>query len=255
MAVRYVIIDKDDNEFEINDDTWTRPNDAFDIEVDIIEKSFRAGADFPGQKRTMSRELEFTYDHNKGNDDDFRSRINELMLEFSKAVKIRDDILNLETDVIFKGKNIQYSTGGLYRGASIIATFVQPIPYWEDLSFTEVLITNTAQSNFSMTNSGFVESPPLITITATQTFSEFSLRVTETLQGVVIVEPQFGLVGLDQYIIDCKDGTFELNGLDRKASVQQGTGPFLLPVGDSTVEWKANGRADVSIKFKKRFYI
>ena len=47
---RWSLIDADDNEFSIYDYTMKLLSEDAQMEVNIVERSFRAGADFPGQK-------------------------------------------------------------------------------------------------------------------------------------------------------------------------------------------------------------
>ena len=84
---------------------------------------------------------------------------------------------------------------------------------------------------------------------------KFSIRLRETGEGILVEDLEFGLLGLNTYIIDNVDGVIELNTLNRNQKIRSGTGFFNLQVGINTPEFVATDSVDIEIKFKQRYYI
>ena len=253
--IRYSLIDSNDNTYDIDNKSFKLLSDDFDIEVDIVERSYQAGADFPGIQRDASKELTFQYDINLPDDSSFRDEINLITQKFRSTVKIWDKKLNLTTDVLYASQSIQYDEGGFLRGAKINVTFTQLTPYWEDKDFNTEIQSGLTAGIITINNAGYIETPAIFTIVADGNITKFSLRITETGDGIVIKDLQFGTVGLDTYIIDNSEGTAELNQILRNNKIQQGTGFFNLAVGINTIEFIANGSAQIQAQWKRRYYI
>jgi hypothetical protein len=252
--IRYILIDENDNQFELDDNTYKILSDTFETEVDVVERSFRSGADFPGIQRDTSKELVFTYDLNT-TEALFRSTFNERTKQFRKSVTIRDTINSLETSVRYQSTNVSYDDGGQFLGAKIDVTFIQLKPYWEDISYTEINDSGSGTLDLPIANTGFSDVPSLITVTANAATTQMSFRVINTNEGMVIKDLQFGASGLNEYIIDNLNGNVTLNEVNRNEKIQSGTGFFNFPVDNSTLQVETNGDVDILVQYKNRYYI
>jgi hypothetical protein len=255
VATRYRLIDSDNNTYDLTDETFKLMTDDYGVEVDLIEKSFQAGAVFTGVQRDESKELSFTYEIYYDDDTSFTLAQNELIKQFRKAVKLRDIILERETEVYYNSLNIKYIEGSQYRGAQVTVNFNQVLPYWEELSYRESTLSGITSGQIIINNDGYTETPPIITISTLTTVSNFSIELLENSRGIIIKDNQFGGFSLSEYVIDCKAGTFLLSGIDRSQLVKQGTGPFNLILGTNTLEFVSNDLIDVKVQWKKRYYI
>jgi hypothetical protein len=255
MATRYRLVDQDGNTFDITDPTFRMLDDSASIEADIVERSFRAGADFPGIQRDESKELNFVYSLNNSNEQTFRNYYNQLTYWFRKTRYIQDIINNIETEVLYVDRSIGYDNGGFNKGAENNETFRQLRPFWEDIDYQEEEETGITSDTIILNNNGYYETPALITIQALEQITKISMRINETGNGIIIKDLQFGVRGLNTYVIDNKDGTIELNQILRNQKIQSGTGFFNLRVGVNTMVIQLNGQAEVTIRFKRRYYI
>lgn len=254
---RWEFIDEDDNTYALEDFTFKRLEDNSKLEVKIVERSFRAGADFPGVKRHKSKEIVFSYLINKGDEQDFRDYENEIRYQLNKMVKLRDTVNNYETDVEYSGTTISYDDGAYLHGAEISITLIQLRPYWEDITYTEVLVEDTTGDTIELDNSnGYIDTPPYITVTAKAACTDMSIRNDETGIGIRIEDLSFGILGNNTYIIDMKEGYIYLEGQERNNRIAEDTGPFnLLARISNTISFTLSGLCDIKFQFKKRYYI
>lgn len=255
MANRFSMIDADNNEYSFDDRAFTIMKRGLEVELDIIEKSFNPGADFPGIQRDQSSTLEFIYDFNKAVENDFRSSLNELIRQARKTVLIRDNINKLETEALLESVEINYDKGGFNLGSQDTFTFKQLIPYWRDIDYINVSESSITSGMLVIVNNGYIETPPIITITALEAISKFAIRINETGEGILINDLEFGLAGLDIYIIDNKAGFAELDQINRNQKIKDGTGFFDLRVGTNTILLELSGAAEVEFSYKRRYYL
>jgi hypothetical protein len=253
--IRYKLIDILDNEYGLDDKTFKMIDDSLTTEADIIQRSFRAGGVFVGQQRDTTKNITFIYDVNEPTDILFRQKLNRLLLEFRKTVKIKDTILNIEVDAIQTDHQISYDEGGYFRGARCSVTFEFTSPYWRDVDYEVVTDTGFTSGSISITNDGYIDTPLYITLTALDACNKYSLRVRETGQGILVRDLQFGISGLNTYIIDTKEGTIELNGISRADKIKAGTGFFNLQVGYNTIDILSTAPLLVEVKWKRRYYL
>lgn len=256
---RYKLLDENRDPFTWTDPTLKRNEDISEIEVETVERSFRAGAEFPGVARDMSKEISFRIDINTNSEQTFRNTLNELRFYLRKVRWIQDTINNIETELLFANISIQYDEGGYFLGAVVEVRFKQLRPFWWDIEYSseEESGFSTGQIVIDETNQdGWIETPPLITLTAYEAITKFSIRILETGHGIFIQDLQFGSSGLDTYIIDNENGEAELNMVDRNSKIRGGTGFFLLqPRTKNTIIFEFNGQADALIQWKRRKYL
>lgn len=261
--VRYSVLDENDNEFQFDENTFRLLDDSLKVETDIIEKSFTAGGFFAGIQRAKSKTLSFQYDINKVSNDLFRNRQNNLLEIFHKARILRDNTNKIETQIVIEGHSIGYDDGGYFRGASNTIEFTQLIPYWYDIDYTQktVSIGTDGIGSVKIENQGNLETPSVITIDTDNLCDDMFLYIQETLDGIRILDDQFGLNELNRYIIDNEEGISEIgqsgspNGIDRKNKIVNGTGFFNFQVGVNTLIFIMSSTVEIIIKWKNRYYV
>ena len=252
---RWALIDISNNKYEIDNKSFKLLTDDFIVEAETIERSYQPGADFPGLQRDASKELSFVHDLNISSENTFREEVNNITRQFRKTLIIRDQIRDIQTEVLYIGQSIEYDEGGFNKGAKITVNFKQIIPFWEDVDENEVVETGTNIGVITINNSGYIETPPEITIEAEEQITKFSVRINETGDGILIRDLQFGINGLNTYIIDNKEGISELNQINRNNKIARDTGFFNLKVGINTIIFESNGSASLTISWKRRYYI
>lgn len=258
MAVRWRLIDEDDNTFNLDSDIFLRNDDNFKMSLDPEERSFEDGAIFEGKKRMESKEMVFSFTKSFDNDSDYRDYFNELIYEFRKAFKIRDIILNIEAIIDFSEFNISFETGSFLRCSDNEITVLLKNIFWTDVDYTEINISGASPSTSgsqAISNTGWSPLKPIITLTANTGASIIFFVVDETNQGIKINDLQFGVVGLTEYIINCEEGYITLGGIRRNENIQANSGPFEIPVGNNTLTYDINGDVDIKIEYKKRYYL
>jgi hypothetical protein len=253
---RYVLVLEDGSIYNIVDNTFRRLEDASTIEVDIVERSFQAGAEFPGVQRDESKEITYQYNLDRSDEQLYRNRENFLRMKFRQTRYIRDMLNQMQTAVLFREHTIAYDDGGFKLGSLNTLTFIQLKPYWEDIVYTVEGDTGAVSNQIiTINNDGYAESPSIITVRAIEGVPKFSFRLIQNGRGIVVQDLQFGTSGLNTYIIDNGTGTVELNQVDRKNKVRPGTGPFNLVLGRNDIEFTSQGQCVIEIKWKRRYYV
>lgn len=261
-TIRYQFIDINGAAYNI--EAFDEPvlnDDEIKTDVKVIEKTFRDGAVFSGIIRVMSKDIEFEYNQINNNDASFRSAVNMMILWAKKAVKVRDILLNIETPILFSGIKINYDKGSFLRSAKIRMNFKRTLPYWEDINYTQYNIsmpsggTSGVIETVSITNNGYSEVQPIITLTAQELTTKFFFHIPSTNEGMYIKDLQFGMLGLTEYVINCNEGWVKLSGNRRNNMIQNDTGFFNFPVGTFDLDYQFNGDCDILIQFKERYYI
>jgi hypothetical protein len=254
MNIRYKLIDSLGAEYIINDPTFKLLEEENPVEVDFVERSFRAGDDVPGIQRDQAKDLNFQYDTNdtEGN---FRNYVNEFIKQCRKALYIRDTYLNIEAEIRMTSHTNAYDEGGFHQGAVNTITFRMLKPYWQDIEYTTITDTGTTADTYIINNTGYIETPAIFTLVALEAVTKYSIVRREDNFGIVVKDLQFGTEGLTTYIIDNADGTIELNGINRNETIVDGTGFFLLQPGVNTIDITTNGVVTVEIQYKRRYYV
>lgn len=252
----YKLLDIDNNEYIITLPNFRIEEEELKVDVNVIERSYKAGAVVSGEKRDKSKDLSFVFDTWKRTDSTFRDYVNELIKWLRKAVKIQNITTGVETDIALDKYSLKYEDGSVYRLASGDVSFKQLTPYWWDILETSVSQSGVSLSEILNINViSEIEIPFTITLTALDGITKFSVKNLTSGEGILIQDLDFGLNGLEIYIIDMKEGTSELNGISREQNIKQGTGFFNLFSGVNQIEIQANGQLGVEIVYKNRFYI
>ncbi len=252
---RYKFVNASDVEYIVLNESFKLLEESNPVEADLVERSFEAGSELPGIQRDESKEFVFQYDENHPTETEFRDQMNEYLYYARNAVKIIDTVINREIPVVFIDNTISYDAGGFKNGAICQTTFQALLPYWRDVDYQIESDSGVSADTQIITNNGWVDAAPVFTITALEQITKFSIRNLTTGLGILIQDLQFGILGLNTYIIDMEEGTVELNGFSRESRIKGGTGFFKLPVGSSILEFTLNGQATIETKFKRRYYI
>ena len=252
--IRYVLVDINNNEYQINNESFKRLEDGSTIQADTIERSFKAGSVFPGEQRDESKEITFQYNIDYNNEQDYRLAENVLRMNLRKAYILKDIVNNIQTEILLTEHTIAYDDGGMFLGSINNIMFKQLRPFWEDIDYTYESL-GSSENTIRIDNTGFIETPPIITIQALEQITKLSIRLRENGYGIYIKDLQFGTTGLNTYIIDNGDGYAELNGINRNQKISNNTGFFNLIIGQNTLDFVLNGAANIEVKWKRRFYL
>lgn len=258
MAIRWRLVDIDDNTFDLDEGIFLVNNDSFKVDLDIEERSFLDGGIFDGISRMETKEMEFKFTKAFQSDSDYRNYFNEIIYEFRKAVKIQDIINSIETEIEFAEFSITYDVGAYLRESENSILIYLKNVLWETISYTTVSIVGSSPATSgtqALTNNGWVTIYPIITLTANSAANNIFFVIQETDKGIKIIDLQFGNVGLTEYIINCLNGFITLGGLKRNENIQSQSGPFSIPIGSSTLEYDIDGDVDIEIKYKEKYYI
>jgi hypothetical protein len=258
MAVRWRLVDEDDNTFNLDSHIFLRNNDEFKLDIDLEPRTFEDGSIFSGKKRMEAKEMTFGFTKNFDNDSNYRDYFNQIIYQFRKAVKIRDIILDIEAVIDLSQFSISFATGSFLRVSDNEVTIILKDVFWLDVDYTEININGSAPSTSgsqAIVNSGWAPTKPIITLTANTGASIIFFVVDETNQGIKIYDLQFGNVGLTEYIINCEEGYISVGGIRRNENIQNGSGPFEFPVGNSTLTYDINGDVDIKIEYKNKVYL
>ena len=140
MAIKWRLVDIDDNTFDLDDGIFLVNNDNFKIDLDIEERTFLDGGIFDGISRMETKEMEFKFIKNFQSDSDYRDYFNEIIYEFRKAVKIQDIINSIETEIEFAEFSITYTDNSYLRvSENSILIYLKNV-LWETINYTTVNI-------------------------------------------------------------------------------------------------------------------
>jgi len=260
MAVRWRLVDSLGATYDLDEKVYLISEDTIEADAEMEEKNFIHGGVINDIKRIKSKDLSLKIIKHYDTDSAYRSAMNNIINKFYTAVKIQDIILNIETDVKFESDSIKYEDGSYLRVAEHSFNFKRKNPFWQDISYTTINITGTAlltTGSQSITNSGILPTPPLITLTAVggSLAPNILLQVIETNAGLSIQDLEFGLVGLTSYVIDNLNASALLGGIKRNNKIWFNTGFFYLPVGVSTLYYNITGNVNIKIEYKQRYFL
>ena len=232
-------------------------SDEFTFENKVEDKSGEDGSVKLGKTRITGRDLEVSFTRAYDNDEDFDNVNNELLVYLKDAKYLIDENNNRRIPVAIEKYVIEHKQGAYKRLADCSFPFIALSPYWEDVVETEILTTvNGGDINDTLIDTGsFLEVPAIITCTAAVLCATVQMYVSETKQGIEINDSIFGSSGFEEMIIDNAEGVLSIGGLDRTQSIATSTGYFKLPPGSSTLKTIPAEDLDLSIKYRKRYFI
>ena len=262
--IEYALIDIDDNEFPLNDDTVSNPvrgsftyaSDPFSNDNRVVPNSALPGSTKLGKTRLLAKELSFTFTRTHEDDQDFRDAENAFITFPQKTVAIVDKTNGMSAPVAIPGYTVDYGPGS-HKLLSDNGLTVQMLsPFWKDL-----VADNVAQSigvgatSILLSNTGNLVTPPIITLTANAAITQIQIYIDETKDGIQLDDALFGTIAFNEMIIDCEQGRVLLEGVDRTESILPASGYFDIPVGDSTLKIVTTAIMDLSMDFNKRYYV
>jgi hypothetical protein len=256
---RYQLFDIANNSFDIAIPDIYIETEGMQSDIKIIEKTFRAGAVFAGIMRIKSKDIEFSYYEHSNSPTTFRSNVNQLSAWCQKTVLIKDTYLGIECEVVFDSYELKFdrNTNNYISGGAAQANFKfkRLNPFWKKSTATNYTIAGVVggtSGTISITNGGYFDSEPIITLTAAELTTKILFHIPSTNEGMYIKDLQFGLSGLTEYVIDNSQGMATLGGYKRNNYIQQGTGFFQFPAGTFDLYYLVNGNAAINIDFYER---
>lgn len=264
--IEYNLKDRDGNLYSLNGgavsralkDSWTQGEDLFSYDSKIINKTFLPGATLVGSSRLASREFTLMVESTDPVSTAYRAEVNEL-LEFLSRTKYLVDVTNdMQIEIVTDSISIGYDPGGLKKISHNQISFTALTPYWEALTLTTVtgaVLADTIKE-VAISNTGFVSSPPLITLVTTAAVISVQAYLTGNQYGIRIDDSLFGTTGNLTMIIDCVNGEITINDINRNASIIEGTGFFSLTPGIDTLNLLcADQDVNYTIDFYSRYFV
>ncbi len=244
---------------DLNNDRIDFKRGDTNLDLDIIEKSFLHGAVMIGERRISSKDLSIGLELFDDDDTNFRQSFNQFCYYASQAEYIEDVDNDIRTKVEFAGfgDNPYTTQGSINRGGYCDLKFVQLTPFWEDLTAQTDTDTGT-DLTFSLNNSGYIDCPPIFTITASALCFSILIYISDPVRGIEIQDLTFGYdTTLDEYIINCVNGTALLGdaGYNRNDRIRGGSGFFDFPVGAFTLNAEFSVSCQFDINWRRRYYI
>lgn len=229
------------------------------VDLDVIEKTYNHGGVFIGERRIMSQDLTIRIDINEQTDDEYRDNYNNICYYASACEYIECTSNNIRTKVELKSitETPDNPTGSMLRGGIIDLIFRQLTPFWEDLTAQTDTKTGTSLT-FVINNSGFIDCPPVFTITASALCILIKIYISSPVRGIEIQDVNFGeSATLDEYVIDCENGTVVLGDgeYNREDRIRGGSGFFDFPVGTFTLNAEFSVSCQCDISWRRRYYI
>ena len=234
-----------------------------EIDLDIVQKSFTAGAAFIGERRLKSKELRITVeigaDDAENTDAEYRSKLNEVLYYATNTEYIEDyDETNLRTLVEFKGYSNQplNEVGTFLKYSTLELTFEMLNPYWEGDEVSDSFTSDDTTEVIN--NAGSLPTPIDFHIETTAACESLSLWIDSNKQGIEIQDLDFGVDStLYDYYINNSEGQALLgdNEIIRNEKIKLNTGFFELPVGSQSLNFLASISVTVNYSFRPRYYI
>lgn len=127
--------------------------------------------------------------------------------------------------------------------------------HWEDIDEVTVTQTGAFSSGDSIVvnNTSLFKCYPVITMTAVNSATEVTLTNSTTGEGFTIGNSSF-LPGAE-LVIDSRNGTIELDGVDVSNSLADGGGFISLGAGNNTLVYESSvsGEVFMSISYRRRY--
>lgn len=241
--------------------SMTFQKETFTIDNKIKEKSAGAGSVALGESRLKARTLALQYERINVLDQDFMQAENELISACINARYIVDITNDRRCKVRVSKSALSYDKGSHKLSGSGTISIEMLTPFWEDNTPQEVTgsISGGAQDSISFQVGGYYDIQPRITLVASEVCDtlEIFLNAADPSDrvGLNIDDPLFGSAGYETLALDCEEGTVTIADLDRSQFVEEGTGYFALPAGDHELVFNPAGDIDVTIAYRRRYFI
>lgn len=229
------------------------------IDLDIIEKSFTPGAVFNGERRSISKSITLSMLITKQAEADYRQEYNDYVNYASRAEYIEDtdNDIRVRVELLSHIDKPTYETGTILKTGRVDLVFKVLSPYWEDLNETEVTGSGSEFAKL-INNSGAAETPAIFELSTTSACELIRIFITSPSRGIEIQDLAYGTSStLYDYIINNETGQALLGDdqIDRTRRISSGSGFFDFPVGSFTLNFKFSVSVDVTIKYRRRYYI
>ena len=236
--------------------SFTLGSDLFTYENRIVENSGLPGAIKLGATRIESRDVSLKLVRAYPDDSDFRDAENELIESLLKAFYLRDLTNSLQVPIAVIDHSIGYDTGGYQLSSEDEINLKLLDPFWESINVSNESESLSVDINdISLTNSGKLPVPPILTFTAAVAVTSLDIYMDSTKEGIQISDSLFGTSTYTTLIVNCKLGTINLTGFDRTLSIVAGSGYFEFPTGDQDLIILPSALCDVNIDWYERFHI
>ena len=265
--ILYALEDDSSNQYELSGAAVSDPakrsiapgNDSFVYENRIVPNSFLDGSVKLGKTRIESRELLLTFSRALGEGTILFRAAENALLEFLLRTKYLVDLTNsLKVEVTIKSYDIGYDRGAHKESSDNEIVFELLKPYWLTTSVTTINESLSAVdlNQINIDNNGFVKVYPVITFTVVNPLDLIKMYIEDSKEGIIIGDDLFGSdPDYMTMVLDCKEGTIDIGGLDRTISIYPGTGYFPFPVGEFVLRIIPSIVCDVEISFYKGYYI
>lgn len=261
--IEYALQDVDGNQFNLNDSMKNNPakgsltfnSDSFSYDTNIVENTFLPGSVKIGNARLQNRSIEFTLNRAEPNSDDYKQYVNELLQALSTVVYLIDVTNDRRIKVITESISINFDDGSLYHSGNEGFVLNCLNPYWEDNTEQTVSQSILANDSFQLAfnNDGYLEifSSFRFTVTVATTL----VRITIGNQTISVQDSLFGTTGFEVMVINNDAGVTLVGNLNRTKSITEGTGFISIPTGAQEIELFSNQNADVTITYRRRYYV
>jgi hypothetical protein len=263
--IEYALQDEDLNEYELSGAGIALPgqksvtflNERFAFDSKVVENSALPGAVKLGSTRLESSRLALRVDRSFDVSSDWRDEVNEYVRQLAKAYYLVDKTNDRRARVNIEDFNFAFDEGGHKLSGRGTANIRLIEPFWEDITEQSDGPTALAVSlnTINLTNSGFLDTYPILTFTASVAVTDIDIFVDETSVGMTINDSLFGTSTYLTMVLDCRAGTLKIGDLDRSISIAPGTGYFSFPVGTVTLKIEPNAACSVTVTWRERYYV
>lgn len=264
--IEYALKDENGNEVLLNDATIVQPargsltydRDSFAFENQIVPNSSLPGSVKLGKTRVQSREIGINFTRAVGEVlADYRLAENTLLEFLFRTTHLVDKTNAMDVPVVIKDYKLGYDRGAHKLSSDNEILLECLVPFWSKLTAKTYNEAITAPGEeIAISNVGFAEVPPVITLNALIPVDEIQIYVKETKVGIQVNDDSFGTPGYDVLTIDCVNGLVTLSGiLDRAFTILPGSGFFHIPVGSSTLVVRVSDDCTLNMTFNERFYV
>jgi len=218
--------------------------------VDATSKMFAHGGINTADNKVDYREIEIVITINQSTTAEYFAVVDLLKRYLSQS----DYKLYITSDRYINISNLSsisetYIDGWYLKKAELTITLLALDPFWYTGTATSMTtITATGQS-FKVTNSGSIDSPATITITATDACTSISLTNT-TDSGRIFSYADVSFLSGTVLVVNTTDGTVELDGT---STINYLTGTFLSLLPGNNVFTYTGGTCTIEISYPVRW--
>lgn len=253
-----------------NSETWELPLN-FKPEVSPFVKRINVqpiyrgdGGVATGDRKANARTIRLAYNATNDNgegelsDAEYKNLLNKLVGFFQDDLSpfyLIDEDNDVQTEVeLSENQDTPSNPGMEYILGNNIAALNMISAYWSDKDLATVdLGTIENEDTFSVTNDSYEFAFPVLTFTALNQVTEFTL--TNTTNGMSFTYSNTGFSPGAILVIDPRgEGLIELNGVDSSNSWTNQSGFIFLSPGVNEFEFLSDvGQVDITLGFRRRY--